>query len=211
MSDKYGHAYNNFKDLKWEIERYQPIEKHKEAWKVYHEQVEIYGAEGEIHFKPFRLLKAVDTNGNVVDVDMTNSEQFAESSYQRDKAKLKLEWITAELDLAIRKNPKEFGFSAKPTEGGIKNTLILNEKYQKALQLYNRKTRDLNAMTGVKTAFEHRKHALGNLVALKIGGFYSEPRNKIQDLKKIQSIKGQEERKKELNEKLKKRQNVPVK
>lgn len=78
MSDKYGHAYNNFKDLKWEIERYQPIEKHKEAWKVYHEQVEIYGAEGEIHFKPFRLLKAIDTIGNVVEVDMTNSEQFAE-------------------------------------------------------------------------------------------------------------------------------------
>jgi len=60
-------------------------------------------------------------------------------------------------------------------------------------------------MSGVKTAFDHKKHALGNLVALKIGGFYSEPRNIVRDVKKIQAVKGHEERKKQLNQRMKNR------
>lgn len=133
------------------------------------------------------------------------SDQYADAAYQKDQAKLKLEWITAELDLAIRKNYKEYGFSSKPTEGGIKNTIILDEKYQKALAILNKKTKLLNTMSGVKTAFDHKKHALGNLVALKIGGFYSEPRNIVRDVKKIQAVKGHEERKKQLNQRMKNR------
>lgn len=128
------------------------------------------------------------------------SDQYAEAFYRKDKSKLKLDLITAELDLAIRKNPKNYGFTSKPTESGIKNAIILDEKYQKALENYNKQSKLLNLMTGVKTAFEHRKMALSNLVSLLIGGFFSEPRNQIKDIKKIESIKGQKERKKQLNE-----------
>lgn len=135
------------------------------------------------------------------------SSQYADAFYQKDQAKLKLDWVMAELDLEIRKNFKNFGFDSKPAEGGIKNTIIVNKKYQKALKTFNQKTKILNNMTGVKTAFEHRKHALGNLVALKIGGFNSEPRNIVKDVKKIQGAKGHAERKKALNEKMKKKGN----
>lgn len=79
LQEKFGHAYNNYKMVKPEMERWQSVDKHKDAWETYSEQVEIYGSdEGDIHFKPFRLLKAVDINGEVVEFDMSNEEQFKE-------------------------------------------------------------------------------------------------------------------------------------
>lgn len=130
--------------------------------------------------------------------------QYSEAFDNKEKAKQKLEWVAAKLDLDIRKNYKEYGFTSKPAETGIKNLIITHKKYRKALKKFNKANEVFTTFTGVKTAFEHRKHSLGNLVALKIGGFYSEPRNIVKDVKKIQSIKGQEERKKALNEKMKK-------
>lgn len=131
------------------------------------------------------------------------SDQYAEAFDEKEKAKQYLDWVSAKLDLEVRKNYKKFGFDSKPAEGGIKNTIIVHKKYQEALKKYNKANALFTSMTGVKTAFEHRKHSLGNLVALKIGGFYSEPRNIVKDVKKIQGVKGQQERKKELNKKMK--------
>lgn len=133
------------------------------------------------------------------------STQYAKATFQKDQAKSELEWITAELDLEIRSNPRKYGFPSKPTEGGIKNTIIVNKKYQEASEKFNKKTRLFNVLTGVKTALEHRKHALGNLVALKIGGFYSEPRNIVKDVKTKQGAEGQAARKAALNESLKRK------
>jgi hypothetical protein len=77
LQAKFGHAYNNFKMVKPELERWQTIDKHKEAWEIYHEQVEIYGNENiDIHFKPFRLLKAIKTDGSVWNHGMSNEMQF---------------------------------------------------------------------------------------------------------------------------------------
>jgi hypothetical protein len=131
--------------------------------------------------------------------------QYSEAFDQKEKAKQYLEWIAAKLDLEIRKDWKKFGFNSKPAETGIKNIVFTHKKYQKALKKFNKANELFTTMTGVKTAFEHRKHSLGNLVALKIGGFYSEPRNVVKDVKKIQAVKGHKERKKELNKKMKKK------
>ena len=81
----------------------------------------------------------------------------------------------------------------------------MQEEVIKAQEELNKKTKILNSFNGVKTAFEHRKHALGNLVALKIGGFYSEPRNIAKDVKKKKGIEGQQARKKQLNKNTKKK------
>ncbi len=128
------------------------------------------------------------------------SEIYADAIYRRDKAKLKLDLVMAKLDLAIRKDPHKYDFNSKPTEGGIKNTIMIQEEYIKAQEELNKKTKVLNSFSGVKTAFEHKKHSLSNLVALKIGGFYSEPKNVVKDIKKLESLKGQKERKQQLNE-----------
>jgi hypothetical protein len=129
--------------------------------------------------------------------------EYSEAFNAKEKAKQKLDWVTAKLDLDIRKNYKKYGFDSKPAENGIKNTVILHKEYQKALKKYNKAQDLFSTFTGVKTAFEHRKHALGNLVALKIGGFYSEPRNIVKDIKKKQGVAGQQERKKALKKRSK--------
>jgi hypothetical protein len=133
------------------------------------------------------------------------ADEYADAFDHKETAKAKLEWISSKLDLEIRQNYKQYGFNSKPAEGGIKSTIIINKNYQKALKKYNKANALFVRLTGVKTAFEHRKHAIGNLVALRIGGFYSEPRNIVKDVKKIQSVKGHEARKKAINEKMKNR------
>lgn len=79
LSKKYGHTYQTFKNIKWEIDRFQANEVHQEAWKIYHKQVEIYGADSDTHYKPFRILKATKTadhGGEVFKVEMNAAKQF---------------------------------------------------------------------------------------------------------------------------------------
>lgn len=133
------------------------------------------------------------------------SDLYADAVFRRDEAKLYLDWVDANLDLAIRKDYKKYGFESKPTEGGIRNKIITNKKHMEAAQKFNSASKSVNSMTGVKTAFEHRKHALGNLVSLKIGGFNAEPRNKIRDIKKLMSGGVHEKHKQSLNERMKNR------
>ncbi len=76
LQEKFGHAYNNYKYVKSEADRWQPVEAHQEAWEVYTEQVELYGSTGEVHFKPFRILKAIKKDGTLVPVTLNNAEQF---------------------------------------------------------------------------------------------------------------------------------------
>jgi len=76
LAGHFGHHYNNYKYIKSEFDRWHPISVHKEAWKVYSEQVELYGSQGEIHFKPFRILKALDSNVEMVDFGLNTEEQF---------------------------------------------------------------------------------------------------------------------------------------
>jgi hypothetical protein len=80
LNKKYGHSYQTFKNLKSELDRFQPISVHEEAWKIYHTQVELYGADGETHYKPFRILKATKTEehgGEVFKVEMNTAMQFS--------------------------------------------------------------------------------------------------------------------------------------
>lgn len=139
------------------------------------------------------------------------SDFYAEACADRDDAKLKMDWIAANIDLDIRKTWdtdkgfEKYGFENKPAEGAIKNTILINKKYLEAYKRYNKCVKRVNSMTGVKTAFEHKKHALANLVSLKIGGFYAEPGNRIKELKKVLSSGAHDRHRRDLNERMQKR------
>ncbi|MEA3450878.1 MAG: metallophosphoesterase, partial [Bacteroidota bacterium] len=80
LAKVYGHAYNNFKNIQWELDRFQPNKVHQDAWDIYHKQVGIYGADGETHYKPFRILKTTKTDergGGVFNLDMDTALQFS--------------------------------------------------------------------------------------------------------------------------------------
>lgn len=79
LQEKYGHDYNNFKYLKDETLRWHPVEIHQNAWETYHRQIEIYGSETEIEYKPFRILKGIKIVDGVeenVFFPLLPSEQF---------------------------------------------------------------------------------------------------------------------------------------
>jgi len=80
LAKKYGHDYNNFKNLQQELDRHMPIDAHKDAYNIYKEQIDIYGADCDIHFKPFRILKATKTEdhgGETFKFDMDAATQFS--------------------------------------------------------------------------------------------------------------------------------------
>ena len=54
-----------------------------------------------------------------------------------------LEKFDANLDLHIRNNPEVYGFDKKPTETGIKNTIVSSEKRQMIVKRLNSAQNDL--------------------------------------------------------------------
>jgi len=75
LAKKYGHKYHSYKDLKFEIDRFIPLSKHKKAWKIFNKQITLYGDDTNTDFKGFRLLKVI-SNNNIIDLDLTPSEHF---------------------------------------------------------------------------------------------------------------------------------------
>ena len=109
------------------------------------------------------------------------AEAHAEALYEKDLAKAKMDYTFATIYADIKKNWKAY-FDSKPTEAAIKENINCSEEYKKAEMEHIEATKNANILFGAKVGFEHRKMALSNLVSLKIGGFYSEPRNKRKDL-----------------------------
>jgi len=119
--------------------------------------------------------------------NMTYSELYADAAYKRDTLKTKLELTAAIIDSEIRKDFQSFGFDTKPTEVGIKNTILMDTRYKKAQRKALKAGKQANLMTGAKTSFEHRKKALENLVTLVVTGMHSEPKNKNKALDKLKN------------------------
>lgn len=60
LMNKYVEAtYNQLKHVREVMKGFYPLSQHEEAYKLYHEQIELYGADSEITFKPFDILKIV--------------------------------------------------------------------------------------------------------------------------------------------------------
>jgi len=105
------------------------------------------------------------------------AEAHAEAIFERDKAKSNMDYVYSVLYSKFKNNWQEY-FDSKPTEPALKEKINTHEKYRKAEKRYIKANRNVNVLLSAKTAFDHRKRALENLVSLKISGFYSEPKNK---------------------------------
>ncbi|NBD24249.1 metallophosphoesterase [Paenibacillus glycinis] len=64
LSDKFGtQLYQNYKYLREIREAYVPLARHDEAYRVYARQLELYGGDAELDYKPFAILKEVLASG----------------------------------------------------------------------------------------------------------------------------------------------------
>lgn len=92
-----------------------------------------------------------------------------------DGMKENLEFITAELDKEIRSNPEKFGIE-KITEGVIKNTILLQDKYKEINKEYHDAKFENNVGKGVIKSMDSRKTALENLVKLHGQQYFAGPK-----------------------------------
>lgn len=120
------------------------------------------------------------------------AEAHADAVHEKDMAKSRLDLTYAQLYSNIKKDWEKY-FNDKPTEPAIKEYILSDPSYKKAERALIDSARDANIMLAAKTAFDHRKRALENLVSLKIGGFYSEPRNKTRTIKSTGGHKAQKD------------------
>lgn len=118
------------------------------------------------------------------------AEAHVEAVHTKDIKKAKLDYVYAIMYSDLKKDWGKV-WDAKPTEPALKEHIYSAEKYKKAERAYINATKDAGLMLAAKQAFEHRKKALENKVSLKIGGFYSEPRNKVKDVQSLQMRKDQ--------------------
>jgi predicted kinase/calcineurin-like phosphoesterase family protein len=77
LIEKYGSAvYNRFKNVRDVMNVYNPLAEHEHAYKLYHEQIELFGADADIKFKPFSILKSILLNGEEILPTESKSEVF---------------------------------------------------------------------------------------------------------------------------------------
>jgi len=98
----------------------------------------------------------------------------AQSEKELDEAKEKLDLVKATLDNAIRKNPDAYKLD-KITETVVQNTILMQEDYKEAMELFLQAKYDTKVIQGAMRATDHRKSALENLVRLNGQAYFAGP------------------------------------
>lgn len=99
-----------------------------------------------------------------------NADAKSDLNEAEDALKLEL----ARVDLDLRKNWIEAEYG-KQTEGSIKSHVDTSEKIIEAKKRVTSCQREVNTLSAVVSAWDHRKDNLKNLNSLLVGGFYSAP------------------------------------
>ena len=105
------------------------------------------------------------------------AEAHAEAVHAKEKASNHIDLDYAQLETQIIKDWEKH-FEKYPSEGARKSWILQQERHKKALENYQNACYKVNLMQAAKTAFDHRRKALENLVSLFISGFHSEPKVK---------------------------------
>ena len=113
-----------------------------------------------------------------------------------------LKLVLSQVDMDLREK-WDVVTMGKQTEGSIKAAVENNEKVISAKKRVSDLQRDVNTLSAVVSAFEHRKDELKNLTSLLVGGFYSAPNGGHRE--NANDIASKEERTK-LNKKKKKKE-----
>jgi len=102
------------------------------------------------------------------------SKKSAEVQQELSNAKEALELTKATLDKKIRSNPEKYGIE-KITETVVSNTIISQEDFKEANQVYQEAQFEVNILRGVMDALNNKKSALENLVKLHGQNYFAGP------------------------------------
>jgi hypothetical protein len=101
--------------------------------------------------------------------------ELADANHKVVEAKIAFDITNAEVEYLIRDDPGAYDIN-KPTEGAIRNALMVNKKVQTARKLYNQAVHHAEICSAQVKRLEHRKKALENLVYLNGQMEFAEPR-----------------------------------
>lgn len=77
LHEKYGgFIYETFKELSHEMDGHIALDEMKKYNDLYHQQLEHYGTDGEVHIKPFGILKIVFNDGKEIIPNIDGMEKF---------------------------------------------------------------------------------------------------------------------------------------
>lgn len=107
-------------------------------------------------------------------------KRLAEAKQLMERARSNVDVVKAELDREIRQDPEAYDL-AKATEKGIEGAILLQPAYKKAVTKYIEARHDVDLISAVVTALEHKKRALESLVSLHGMDYFAEPRTRNDD------------------------------
>lgn len=93
------------------------------------------------------------------------SRLLAEAKRDRDLLRENLDLVKAEINLDIRDNPTKYKLE-KLTVDSVNACILMEDDFKKAQKDLNDSSFEVNVLTGVISAIDHRKSALENLVKL---------------------------------------------
>jgi len=102
--------------------------------------------------------------------------KLAEAKAELVSVEAQFDVTEAEIKLEIRKRPKKFGYADKPTEAVVKELLVSDLRYQKALKRVNDAKHTVDILVATVNTLEHRKRTLENLVTLHGQNYFSKPK-----------------------------------
>ena len=102
------------------------------------------------------------------------AKHTADMKKQMDDAKENLEVSKARIEMEIRSDPTAFGLT-KPTEAGIQSTILLQDKYQGLVKVYNESRYEYDVAVAAVRAVDQRKTALESLVKLLTASYFAGP------------------------------------
>lgn len=99
---------------------------------------------------------------------------LVEARAKFDKYKAQKDFISAEIDLAIRKDPEGFKVG-KLTEAVIEKTIIVSDRYQEANNKVLRAKKEMDELSVIVDALHDRRKSAEKLVDLALAEYFAEP------------------------------------
>lgn len=101
--------------------------------------------------------------------------KLADARKHLEERKAKYEIVQAELSLAVRKNPEEFGLE-KTTEAMVQAAVVVHETSKIAHTKVINAKHQMDVLQATVTTLDQRKSCIEALLKLLLGEFYSMPK-----------------------------------
>jgi hypothetical protein len=132
MDPKFKSKHDTYRLLKSVIDNYNPLEKHEELINIYNKQLNIYGSDGELTFKPFSLLYIEFECGDVW-VPTINID----SKYNKI---IPTEGLIGEADIFKFVSDNDYNLVVDMNDFDIKVDMKDNKFYNRVLTFFNKLT-----------------------------------------------------------------------